>query len=71
MHIDRTKTHECGGAILTGGSGEEAHLYCERCGAFAYVEAGDVPSGTDLEANRRARDAGDDRSPSAVSGECV
>lgn len=60
-----TTTHpNCGGTILTGGAGEQAHIYCDRCHAFTYTSTGEtVPGGTDREANRAAWDAGDDRSP--------
>lgn len=61
---DRAERHACGGTILSGGVGEQAHHYCDRCRAFAYGEA-DVPDGTDESANRAAWDAGDDESPAA------
>ena len=58
--------HVCGGTILTGGSGQQAHSYCDRCGAFAYDYTDEeLPSGTDPKANRAAWDAGDDTSPEA------
>lgn len=53
--------HVCGGTILSAGCGDQAHSYCDRCGAFTYT--GDVPEGSDRAANRAAWDAGDDRSP--------
>lgn len=61
-------THTCGGTILIGGSGEQAHSYCDRCRAFLYNSADDAedfPTGTDIEANRAAWDDGDERSPEA------
>lgn len=65
--IDTTKIHACGGTILSGGSGKQAHRYCDRCRAFAYV--GSVPSGTDEATNRAAWDAGDEMSPYAAEAE--
>jgi hypothetical protein len=56
--------HACGGTILHGGSGEQAHSYCDRCGAFAYDSAEcDVPDGTDPIANHAAWDEGEECSP--------
>jgi hypothetical protein len=62
---DRQQTqHECGGTILLGGSGELVHLYCDRCGAFRSAsDPGPFPTGVDREANQRAWDAGESRSP--------
>ena len=51
--------HECGGTIATGGSGEQAHQYCDRCHAFSYDLTDALPSGTDLVLNKRAWDNGD------------
>ena len=64
---DTYRYHEgCGGTILSGGAGEQAHDYCDRCGAFRYDSADEpFPSGSDRDANRRAYDDGDDRSPDA------
>ena len=62
---DRHERHTCGGTILTGGAGEQAHRYCDQCGAYAY--SGPVPSGTDKAANKAAWDNGDDASPAAKS----
>jgi hypothetical protein len=64
---DRLTYHACGGTILTGGSGDQAHEYCDRCGAFRYVsdDAPTFPAGTDETANRNAWDAGHERSPDA------
>lgn len=58
-----TMTHECGGTILSGGAGEQEHLYCDRCDAYTYDLDGAVPDGTDRAANQTAWDAGDERSP--------
>ena len=58
--------HEgCGGTIATGGSGETAHWYCDRCGAFTYHDPSEhgFPTGTNKTANREAYDNEDDRSP--------
>lgn len=63
---DDQMTHECGGTILTGGSGEHRHAFCDRCGAFRYdIDGGSFPDGTDRDANQSAWDAGDERSPEA------
>lgn len=61
----KTMTHECGGTILVGGSGETRHQYCDRCRAYTYDVDGDVPSGTNEAANRAAWDSGADESPEA------
>lgn len=61
------RRHICGGAILTGGSGEQSHRYCETCRAFTYDLDGDLPDGTNVTANRAAWDAGDEESPAAPS----
>lgn len=69
MHATDTHTlHGCGGTVHTGGSGDEAHHVCDRCGAFAYdsVYEGALPSGTDKVANQAAWDAGEDQSPEAA-----
>lgn len=64
--VDRLSYHACGGTILHGGTGEQAHSYCDRCRAFAYDSADEpVPDGTDREANRQAWDDGEDTSPAA------
>lgn len=62
----------CGGTILTGGSGDLTHRYCDRCGAFDYEDYGEAgfPAGKDVQANRANRaawDNQDDRSPEAQS----
>lgn len=62
-----TTTHTCGGTILFAGGGDQRHLYCDRCGAFAYLHGRTVadttvPSGGDKAANAAAFDAGDDES---------
>jgi hypothetical protein len=63
--------HPCGGTILTGGSGEQAHHYCDRCGAFAYDsyldEGNAFPDGTNKTANQEAYDAGEECSPKALA----
>ncbi len=61
-----TTTHLCGGTILTGGAGEQAHRYCDRCRAYTHDLSADVPSGTDEAANRAAWDAGEEQSPEAA-----
>lgn len=55
--------HECGGTIVTAELDGATYGYCENCRAFSYN--GDVPTGTDPEANRESWDNGDDHSPSA------
>lgn len=60
-------THVCGGTILAGGSGDQEHQYCDRCGAYTYDMDADVPDGTDEPANGAAWDAGDLGSPVAVT----
>lgn len=61
---DRQTTHECGGTILVGASGEQAHHYCDHCGAYRYDSCdGDMPTGTDSRANRAAWDEGKECSP--------
>lgn len=60
-----TVMHNCGGTVLTGASGEQAHLYCDRCGAFTYDTDAELPTGTDKAANRRAYDDGEQCSPDA------
>lgn len=64
---DRLQYHACGGTILHGGSGEQAHSYCDRCRAFAYDSADldELPTGTDKAANRKAWDYGEECSPDA------
>lgn len=58
--------HNCGGTILTGGTADNQHLYCDRCHAFIYASEGSqVPSGTNEKANGEAWDAGDAKSPEA------
>lgn len=58
--------HICGGTILSAGTGDHAHCYCDRCGAFAYgSDPASVPAGTDQDANKAAWDAGDEASPNA------
>jgi hypothetical protein len=63
--MDNISLHSCGGTILHGGLGTPltSHKYCDRCQAFTYDLAGEVPSGTDRKANRRAYDRGEDESP--------
>lgn len=64
---DRLTIHACGGTILHGGSGEQAHSYCDRCHAFLYdsaeAEGEEFPSGTDEERNCQYWDDGEDCSP--------
>lgn len=60
--------HACGGTILVGGAGEQRHRYCDSCRAFVYGD-GDVPSGVDPVANRKAWDNGDESSPEDVAEE--
>ena len=57
--------HDCGGTILSGGSGDQAHYYCDRCRAFRYASDHneEFPSGTDRDANTQSWDGGDERSP--------
>lgn len=64
-----TTTHTCGGTILHGGAGLDAHSYCDRCGAFVYDSATDptMPTGTDKAANEAAYNDGDERSPEAAA----
>lgn len=66
---DGYQYHDCGGAILMGGSGEQKHIYCDRCGAFSHdpddIEANRLPSGTDPGRNQEASDAGEESSPEA------
>jgi hypothetical protein len=63
------RTHVCGGTILSGGSGEQAHIYCDRCSAFTHdaddIEANRLPSGTDKALNQQASDDGAESSPEA------
>ena len=68
---DTYTTHSnCGGTILSGGSGDKEHIYCDRCRAYIYdVEAWGVPTGTDAAANRAAWDAGAESSPAASEAE--
>lgn len=62
-------THECGGTILTVGSGDQEHSYCDRCGAFRYTTySGPFPTGTDKDANDRAWNDGDECSPPGIFG---
>ena len=62
-------THVCGGTILVGGSGDLAHQYCDRCGAFTYdVETDRLPDGTDAAANEQAWSDGDEQSPGRRDG---
>jgi hypothetical protein len=43
MDTSSTPTlHTCGGTILTGGTGDQAHLYCDRCRAFTHDIDGTV-----------------------------
>jgi len=66
--IDSLHYHCCGGVILGGGSGEQSHSACERCGAFQYdTDEGEFPTGTDAGANQEAWDGGDSRSPEAAA----
>ena len=59
--------HRCGGSLRSGGSGEQQHWYCLRCGAFAYdSDPASVPAGTDPIANKAAWDEGSERSPEPV-----
>lgn len=58
-------SHICGGTILVGGSGEQAHQYCDRCGAYTYDLDAPLPTGIDAVANRAAYDAGDLESAAA------
>lgn len=55
--------HDCGGTILIGGTVDQEHTYCDRCGAFRYGVAHILPTGTDPEANAEAWNAGDNASP--------
>ena len=58
--------HVCGGTILLGAPGtQNAHRYCDRCGAYTYDIDDRLPGGTDATANQAAWDAGDDSSPEA------
>lgn len=59
----RLDDHTCGGTILKGGAGDQAHLYCDTCGAYALGLEGPVPYGTDKAANQAAWDRGEDSSP--------
>lgn len=34
--------HSCGGTILTGGSGDQSHTYCDRCDWVAYDDDGET-----------------------------
>ncbi len=56
--------HDCGGAVLHGRLDGRAYQYCHECGAFSFL--GDVPSGTDVEANNKAWDDGELESPSST-----
>jgi hypothetical protein len=57
-------THICGGTILLGDSGDLAHQYCDRCGAYTYDIAADrLPDGTDSDANELAWIDGAEQSP--------
>lgn len=58
-------THDCGGTILCS-SGEHAHRYCDRCGAFTHDLDAPLPSGTNKTANQAAFDAGKMTSPALV-----
>lgn len=68
-HMNDTLTyHACGGTVLDGGSDDQVHRYCDRCGAFRYYNGAStvaLPSGVDADANRAAYDRGDDESPEA------
>ena len=59
------ENHVCGGTILAGNLGGNDYRYCDRCGAFTYDSAGDLPAGTDREANREAWDESEECSPGA------
>lgn len=53
----------CGGTVLSGGSGEQRHHYCDRCGAFTHDLLADLPAGTtDKDKNQAAWDAGEEES---------
>ena len=67
--------HTCGGTILQGGQADDGsgHYYCDTCRAFCLMgpsdlsesercTADDVPTGTDMERNRAAWDAGESAS---------
>ena len=57
-------THICGGTILLGDTGDLAHQYCDRCGAYTHDLAADqLPGGTDSDANELAWSNGDEQSP--------
>ena len=62
---DETTHVGCGGTILVGGSSDDRHEYCDRCGAYRYSHDndGDFPRGTDRGRNQASWDAGDERSP--------
>ena len=67
LENDRSAYHVCGGTILTGGVGEQRHIYCDTCGAFSYdpeaIEANRLPDGIDQAANLAASDDGEEESP--------
>jgi len=67
----RTTTHQnCCGTVAKGGSGEQEHQYCDRCGAYTYdMDAEDLPSGTDERLNQAAYSNGDEQSPDARDDE--
>jgi hypothetical protein len=57
-------THECGGSILTVGSGGDEHSFCNRCGAYRYTTcSGPFPNGINKARNQEAWDNGKDCSP--------
>jgi hypothetical protein len=66
-----TETHDgCGGTILTGGSGDERHRYCDRCRAFTHdLACVGFPTGRDPVANGWAWDDGELSSPEGEENE--
>jgi len=59
--------HDCGGTVLYSRANGEPQLYCDWCGAYTHdpymVEVGQLPTGMDREANRRAIEDGEVSSP--------
>lgn len=62
-----SKTHDCGGTILSSSNAGLDYYYCDDCGAFVFEDDPqypEVPSGTDEEKNHSSWDDGATRSPS-------
>lgn len=42
---DAYPRHSCGGTLLTGGSGEQSHTYCDRCDWVEYDDETEADHG--------------------------